>query len=156
MSDNMAGMNMLPQGEVESEPTSGDLSVVFTYISTATGVFTKTIKKCDSGGSVTAPTDVGNVSSTIGTGALLLDEHPALTFQGWNITTFTNITHDMNVGAMYITTDGKTYSAVRLNTVTGLSPTIYLTTIGSGTLTVEWGDSTNSTSTTIGAVTLNH
>jgi hypothetical protein len=42
--------------------------------------------------------------------------HEFLTFQEWN-NDFTNIQHDMDIGATYITSDGKTRAVVNLSTV---------------------------------------
>ena len=72
-----------------------------------------------------------------------------LTFTEWNQPT-TNITSDKVIGATYRTTDGKTYAKIRLTTVSGLSPTLYLNKSDNSTLTVDWGDSTTSTFTNSG------
>ena len=72
-----------------------------------------------------------------------------LTFTEWNQDT-TNITSDKIIGATYSTTDGKTYVKIRLTTVSGLSPTLYLNKSDGSTLTVDWGDGTTSTFTNSG------
>ena len=72
-----------------------------------------------------------------------------LTFTEWNKPT-TNITSDKVIGATYSTTDGKTYAKIRLTTISGLSPTLYLNKNDGSTLTVDWGDSTTSTFTNSG------
>ena len=72
-----------------------------------------------------------------------------LTFTEWNQDT-TNITSDKIIGATYSTTDGKTYVKIRLTTVSGLSPTLYLNKSDGSTLTVDWGDGNTSTFTNSG------
>ncbi len=72
-----------------------------------------------------------------------------LTFTEWNQDT-TNITSDKVIGATYSTTDGKTYAKIRLTTISGLSPTLYLYKSDSSTLTVDWGDGNTSTFTNSG------
>ena len=78
--------------------------------------------------------------------------HDGLTFQGWNYTLdkIKAATRSINVGATYITTDGKTHLHIRLTPISGLSITLYLNKSDSSTLTVEWGDSTTSTFTNSG------
>ena len=78
--------------------------------------------------------------------------HDGLTFQGWNYTLnkIKAATRSINVGATYITSDGKTHLKIRLTPVSGLSVTLYLNKSDSSTLTVEWGDSTTSTFTNSG------
>ena len=67
--------------------------------------------------------------------------HDGLTFQGWNwsLEKIHALTHPMNVGAMYITDDGKTRIYIRLeegrtSPMLGVCP--------NGTVTVDWGDGT--------------
>ncbi len=62
-----------------------------------------------------------------------------LTFQGWNISHL-NVQTDLDIGATYITTDGKTHVHIRLTTVTTLNVPLYLNKSDSSTLTVDWGD----------------
>ena len=78
--------------------------------------------------------------------------HDGLTFQGWNYTLdkIKAATRSINVGAIYITTDGKTHLHIRLTPVSGLSVTLYLNKSDNSTLTVDWGDSTTSTFTNSG------
>jgi len=79
-------------------------------------------------------------------------EHDGLTFQGWNYTLdkVRAATRSINVGATYITTDGKTHLHIRLTPVSGLSVTLYLNKSDNSTLTVDWGDSTTSAFTDSG------
>ena len=92
-------------------------------------------KRVDSGGSVTAPT---------------APAHTGLTFQEWSHTT-SNVTSDMNVGATYTTTDGKTMLYLHVTATTGKAVVLYLNKSNTATLTVDWGDgSTNSTFTNSG------
>lgn len=67
--------------------------------------------------------------------------HDGLTFQGWNwsLEKIHALTRSMNVGAMYITDDGKTRIYIRLeegrtSPMLGVCP--------NGTVTVDWGDGT--------------
>jgi hypothetical protein len=76
-----------------------------------------------------------------------------LTFAEWN-QPFTNVQNDIDVGAIYDTIDGKSYLFVRVTDVTGLQPTIYLNKTGTALLTIDWGDSTTSTTTTNGSFNL--
>jgi hypothetical protein len=68
-----------------------------------------------------------------------LPSHDGLTFSSWN-NTFTNVQHDIDVGAIYSTADGKTHAHVRITTVTGLSTTLFLNKSDGSTLSVDWGD----------------
>ncbi len=65
--------------------------------------------------------------------------HDNLTFQGWNISHL-NIQQDLDIGATYITTDGKTHLYVTVNSVTSLNVLLYLNKSNSSTLSVDWGD----------------
>ena len=90
--------------------------------------------KVDSGGSVTP---------------LTAPTHAGLTFQEWTHAT-SNVTSNMNVGATYITTDGKTHFGLRVTVATSLNVVLYLNKSDGSTLTVDWGDgSANSTFTDI-------
>lgn len=99
--------------------------------------------RTNNGGSVTPPSD---------------PVHDGLTFQGWNYasTAYTNVTSDVDVGAMYITTDGKTKLKIRLTTASGLSPTLYLNKSNTATMTIEWGDSTSETVSVSGNFNRSH
>ena len=86
--------------------------------------------------------------------------HDGLTFQGWNwsLSDLKTTNRKMNVGAMYITDDGKTRIYIRLeegrtSPMVGVCP--------NGTVTVDWGDGTTpdtltGTSTTTVKWTPNH
>ena len=86
--------------------------------------------------------------------------HDGLTFQGWNwsLEKIHALTRPMNVGAMYITDDGKTRIYIRLeegrtSPMLGVCP--------NGTVTVDWGDGTTpdtltGTDTTVVQWTPNH
>ena len=91
-----------------------------------------------SGGSATAPTP---------------PTHTYLTFQSWN-GTFTNVTRDLDVGAIYDTTDGKTYIFVHVNSLTGLQPTIYLYKNTADEMTINWGHGDNSVTSSSGNITI--
>ena len=81
--------------------------------------------------------------------------HQYLTFAEWN-NPFTNVQSDIDTGAIYNTTDGKTYLFITLTQVTGLAPTLYFSKSSTSLMTIDWGDGTTSTSTTSGNQTLNH
>ncbi len=74
-----------------------------------------------------------------------------LTFNSWN-TSSTNVTRPLDIGAIYDTTDGKTYIFVTVNAVTGLSPTMYINKATTAEMTVSWGDTTTSTSSASGNI----
>jgi hypothetical protein len=76
-----------------------------------------------------------------------------LTFFGWN-QDFSNITHDLDVGAIYDTIDGKTYLFLRVTTITGLQPILQLNKSTTALLTIDWGDATTNTTTTSGNVNI--
>ena len=94
-------------------------------------------KRVDSGGSVTAPiapdhTDIG------------------LTFDEWTATSI-NVTSNLNIRAVYYTTDGKTHFGLRSTVATKKGVVLYLNKSDGSTLTVDWGDGgANSTFTDIG------
>ena len=94
-------------------------------------------KRVDSGGSVTPPTEPNHTD--IG-----------LTFDEWTATS-TNVTSNLNIHAVYNTTDGKTLFGLRVTVATGLDVVLYLNKSNTATLTVDWGDgSANSTFTNTG------
>ena len=98
-------------------------------------------KRVDSGGYVSPPT---------------APTHDGLTFQAWSHAT-TNVTSNMNVGATYITTDGKTMLYLRVTVATGKNVVLYLSKGYGSTLTIDWGDSSaNSTFTSDGYFNTSH
>ena len=95
----------------------------------------------DSGGSVTPPAD---------------PSHEGLVFQGWNYdnTAFSNITRDMDIGAMYITDDGKTRLKIKVwDTLRASVPLYFSQTVANG-VTIDWGDA-SATETVSGTGNLN-
>jgi len=72
-----------------------------------------------------------------------------LTFNTWNQVS-KKITSNKDIGAIYNTVNNKTYAKIRLTTISGLSPTLYLNKSDSSTLTVDWGDGNTSTFTNSG------
>jgi hypothetical protein len=76
-----------------------------------------------------------------------------LTFAEWN-QPFTNIQNDTDVGAVYDTIDGKTYLFVRITTTTGLQPALRLQKSNTALMTINWGDSSTSTSSASGDLTI--
>jgi uncharacterized repeat protein (TIGR02543 family) len=81
-------------------------------------------QRVNSGNAATAPT---------------VPTHIGLTFQEWN-NAFSAVTGDIDVGATYITSDGKTHAKVRLTVPSGLSLTLYLNKSNTDEMTVDWGD----------------
>ena len=93
------------------------------------------------------------VNSGLDATAPTLPTHTNLTFQEWN-NAFTNVTRDIDVGATYGTTDGKTYLYIEVNAITGLSPILYLNKSTSYSLTVNWGNGETSTISADGDINL--
>ena len=77
--------------------------------------------------------------------------HAGLTFQEWN-NSYTNITQDTDVGAVYTTADGKTKFDIVITPSVSSTINIYLTKSDTSTMTVDWGDGNQSTSTASGNV----
>lgn len=131
------------------KPT-GDYRVRFHYLDIENGELTNKIieRYVDSGGTVVAP-DVPTSLTAVS------KKTCALTFSSWNHTTFTNITRDLDVGAIYDTTDTKTHAFVTVND--GLTLPITLTKSDTSTLTISWGDGTSDyTTTSSGSITTSH
>ena len=72
-----------------------------------------------------------------------------LVFNNWNAVS-TDITSDKTIGAIYDTVDNKTYAKIRLTTISGLSPTLYVNKSDGSTLTIDWGDGTQNDYTNTG------
>jgi hypothetical protein len=124
-------------GTVESGgATSGDYLVRFLDID---GTILKT-QWVNSGQDATAPTS---------------PTRTYLTFYGWN-TTYTGVTRSLDVGVIYVTTDGKSYLFIRISATTGLSPTLYVNKSTTATMTINWGDTTTSTNSSSGNQTIAH
>ena len=81
--------------------------------------------------------------------------HQYLTFNSWN-NAFTNVQNDIDTGAIYDTTDGKSYLFITLTTVTGLNPILYFNKSTTSLLTVNWGDGTSTTGNTSGNFNITH
>lgn len=95
------------------------------------------------GGTFEKPTTpIGDVPENVG-------YNPALTFQGWNFddAELTNVTGDLDVGAIYIPTDEKTHIYIEIESPDLLSYTFYITTTsltGTGAIFhFDFGDGTN-------------
>lgn len=83
--------------------------------------------------------------------------HDYLIFNRWNNTEYTNVTRDVDVGAIYDTTDDATYLWVTIfNVAVILSPTLNIYKPDSGTMTVDWGDGNTTNTSAIGNLVLNH
>lgn len=65
--------------------------------------------------------------------------HDGLTFVEWN-NAYTNVTENVDIGAIYQATDGKSKIKIRLSTASGLAPTLYFNKSDTSTLTINWGD----------------
>jgi hypothetical protein len=76
-----------------------------------------------------------------------------LVFAEWN-QAFTNVQHDIDVGAIYDTIDGKTYLFLRITDTTGLQPTLQLNKSTTDLMTINWGDTTTNTTTSSGNVNI--
>lgn len=79
--------------------------------------------------------------------------HQYLTFEEWN-NDFTNVQHDLDVGATYYTTDGKTYLFMRFTNTTGLQPSIYLNKATTAQMNIDWGDGTGASLSGSGNITI--
>ena len=68
--------------------------------------------------------------------------HPGLTFQGWNYTLdkVKAFTRPMNVGAMYITDDGKTRLHIRVAAEGRMNVPLYISQTVANGVTIDWGD----------------
>ena len=68
--------------------------------------------------------------------------HDGLTFQGWNYTLekVNSFTRPMNVGAMYITDDGKTRLHVRIAAEGRMNVPLYISQTVANGVTIDWGD----------------
>lgn len=115
-----------------STPTTGDYLVRYLDID---GTVLKE-QYVNSGQNATPPTNP-SIDSTY------------LTFNQWNKVS-TNITFHRDIGALYTTLYNKTYAFITLTTASGVAPTLYFNKSDGSTLTVDWGDSTQSTFTNSG------
>ena len=68
--------------------------------------------------------------------------HDGLTFQGWNYTLdkIKAVTRPMNVGAMYITDDGKTRLHIRIAAEGRMNVPLYISQTVANGVTIDWGD----------------
>ena len=68
--------------------------------------------------------------------------HDGLTFQGWNYTLekVKAFTRPMNVGAMYITDDGKTRLHIRIAAEGRMNVPLYISQTVANGVTIDWGD----------------
>ena len=86
--------------------------------------------------------------------------HDGLTAQGWNWTLaqiksqLTNLGGVISVGQNYVTSDGKTYIDIELDDPNYLHP--YFTASVNGTIVVDWGDNSSTTTMTGSADSTNH
>ena len=68
--------------------------------------------------------------------------HDGLTFQGWNwsLEKINALTRPMNVGAMYITDDGKTRLHIRIAAEGRMNVPLYISQTVANGVTIDWGD----------------
>ena len=68
--------------------------------------------------------------------------HDGLVFQGWNwsLEKINALTRPMNVGAMYITDDGKTRLHIRIAAEGRMSVPLYISQTVANGVTIDWGD----------------
>jgi hypothetical protein len=84
-----------------------------------------------------------------------LPSHSNLTFQEWN-NAFVDVTSDIDVGANYITTDGKSYLYLSVTPLTGFTLTIFIYKATADLMTITWGDGNTSTSYDLGNTSFTH
>ena len=85
--------------------------------------------------------------------------HDGLTFQGWNwsLENVNALTRPMNVGAMYITDDGKTRLYIHIADKARSTVPLYLQQTADRGVTIDWGDgSAMETLTGTGTVNMSH
>lgn len=133
---------------------TGSITVKFLYLDIENGKLVNKITEryCNIGETVTPPT----IPTTLDA---VTKQSCALTFKEWNYTNaqLTNIQTDMNVGAVYNTSDSKTHAFVTVNANTGYDLPIYFNKSDNSTLTISWGDgSTNYTTSDSGDITTTH
>lgn len=82
--------------------------------------------------------------------------HDGLTFQGWNCTLekVKAFTYPMNVGAMYITDDGKTRLHIRIAAEGRMNVPLYISQTVANGVTIDWGDG-SATETLVGTGSVN-
>jgi len=115
------------------------------------------IETVQSGSSATPPTeyeiaqavaakndeDIGTEAEWIAAGSIIHDEY--LQFHAW-VGSYTNVTNDGIVGATYwMGSNLNSHLFITLDSITGLTINLYVY-VSSGTVTVYWGDGTNSVS----------
>ena len=133
---------------------SGSLLIRFHYLAIENGELVNKIAEryCNVGDTVTPPT----ISTSLDA---VTKQSCALTFKEWNYTNvqLTNIQTDIDVGAIYNTSDSKTHAFVTVNAGTGYNLPVYFNKSDSSTLTISWGDGTTDyTTTDSGDITTTH
>lgn len=86
-------------------------------------------------------------------------EHDGLTFTGWNYTLeeLRAVTYPRDVGAMYTTSDGKTYIKLNITNNSYLAPSLNFSQTVDGGVSIDWGDGTAAeTISGTGIVTKSH
>lgn len=86
-------------------------------------------------------------------------QHDGLIFQGWNYTLneVQNLTRPMDIGALYITDDGRTRLVIRLEDESRtLVPLVFALTNSKGIITIDWGDGNVETASSTQVKTVTH
>lgn len=83
-----------------------------------------------------------------------MPQHDKLVFQGWN-NPLDNVQGTLDIGAIYTTASGFTELDVRIEVPTGTTITLYPY-LEKGTLTIDWGDGTESKITSTGKQQTNY
>ena len=140
-----------------------------------TGLGTVTVNVPISGGETASPAKWNDVTFIDYDGSVLysyslaeaqaltelpaLPTHDGLVCQGWNWTLekINALTRPMNVGAMYITDDGKTRLHIRIATEGRMNVPLYISQTVANGVTIDWGDgSTTETLAGTGNVNTTH
>lgn len=88
-----------------------------------------------------------------------LPSHEGLTCQGWNydLATIKSYNREVNIGAMYITNDGKTRLYIKIAAEGRMTVPLYITQTVANGVTIDWGDgSTTQTLSGTGKVNTTH
>ena len=121
---------------------------------TPTAVTPKDVNFYDYDGTLVAGYTIAEAQglSTLPTAPDHSSDTTPLTFQAWNYTLaqVKATASKLDVGATYVTTDGKTHLHITLTAVSGLAPALYLNKSDASTLSIDWGDGNTSTFTNSG------
>jgi len=81
-----------------------------------------------------------------------------ITFDEWthNLSELSNLEHDIDVGAIYKSTDGSTIADITLTPTTGLTPPLYYFIYEPATFRIDWGDGSYTDVSTSGDISHNY